>query len=94
MRNPPSDLPLRGGEMPAAVSQAPEGDGRAPGLPDLIRQREQFANDVVRLEAGLAQGAEESPGLYERLLRCRRISGKLENRIQLVQLQQNLHDRK
>ena len=56
----------------------------------MMRQRAEFARDVDRMEAALANGAEGSPGLYERLLRCRRISEKLENRIEVVRLQQRL----
>jgi len=95
MKNPPSDNPLRGGETLEGIPRADEADTHAPpsetrGVADLIRQREEFARDVTRLEAALARGAEGSPGLYERLLRSRRISEKLDNRIQLVRFQQRM----
>src|SRR4029453_5830436 len=94
MKTPPSEDPLRrrGGEpLEGPLSEPADAEAlqsETPGLADLIRQDEAFRRDVTRIEAALAQGAEGSPGLYEGLLRCRRISGKLENRIEIVRLQQ------
>jgi hypothetical protein len=86
---------VRGGDALEGIPHAHEADARfspseTSGLADLIRQREEFAHDVTRIEAVLAQGSEGTPGLYERLLRSRRISGKLDNRIQLVRFQQKM----
>lgn len=95
MAPPPDDPPRPSGGSPFERGLPEEADthalpGETPGLADLIRQEEAFRRDVTRIEAALAQGAEDSPGLYERLLRCRRISGKLENRIRVARLQQRM----
>ena len=95
MGPPRFDPPRRGGETNeegprADAADAHAGPGEPADLADLIRQREAFARDVSRIEAALARGTERRPGLYEQLLRSRRISAKLENRIELVRLQQKL----
>ena len=90
MKDPLEDPASRGPENSLGPSQEYEVEGDSPELPELIRQRTQFAHDVTRIEAALARNAEGGPELYESLLRLRRISGKLENRIELVRLQQKI----
>jgi hypothetical protein len=90
MKTPTRDGPGSGGETREGTPRVPEGDGHAPDLADLVRQREEFEHDVTRIEAALAREAQGSPALYERLLRSRRICSKLENRIEVVRLQQKL----
>lgn len=95
MGPPRFDPPRRGGETIEEGSRAESADahaalGEAADLADLIRQREAFARDVSRIEAVLARGTERRPALYEQLLRSRRISAKLENRIELVRLQRKI----
>ena len=96
MNTPPSGDPPRRSRGEALEGPlAEEVDARAlpsgaPGLAALVRQREAFTRDVTRIEAALAEGVEGGPGIYERLLRRRRISAKLENRIRVIRLQQNM----
>jgi len=95
MNTPPSDGLRRASETPEAMPQAHESrsddaPSETPGLARLIQLREEFARDVNRIEETLARGAVSSPGLYEQLLRSRRVSGKLDNRIELVRLQQEM----
>ena len=90
MKNRPSHPPQRDAGKGEALPSASDAEVEAPGLPALIRQRDAFAHDVTRIETALADGADGSTGLYERLLRCRRISGKLENQIEVARLQQKV----
>ena len=86
MKPPPDDRPFGATpDAPLAEREAADDEAR---LSALVAQREAFRRDVQRIEAALASGTDERFGLYERLLRCRRISGKLENRIRVVRLQQ------
>src|SRR5262245_52112949 len=91
MNASPPDEPRRPrGQAPEGAPRegAPAVEGDAPLLADLLRQWEALRRDVRRIEATLAQEPEIDAGLYERLLRCRRISGKPENRISVVHLEQ------
>ena len=83
-----SDSSLDGTLRPDAIDP----DDRARDDPDLeylIRLQEAFAGDATRFETAHARG-EGSSGLYERLLRVRRISLKLDNRIHVIRLQRRL----
>jgi hypothetical protein len=86
----PSDNPFRGDSHDGALAgEAAAFEGDQVDLAALVRQRDAFRGDVSRIEAALArETATVSPGLYELLLRYRRISDKLENRILFVRLRQ------
>src|SRR5262245_42099358 len=75
MKPPSDDRPL-GAPPDAPLAEGPEAFDDEAGLSALVAQREAFRRDVQRIEAALARGTDERFGLYERLLRCRRISGK------------------
>jgi hypothetical protein len=82
-----TDDRARSGRTAESSRRAGAADAGRPRLPDLIRQREEIARDVTRIEAAIARDGEDSSGLYEHLLRYRRISAKLANRIELVRLE-------
>jgi hypothetical protein len=85
MKSSPLDHPLRPGDRDV--------ESEASALSALVEQHESFERDVTGLEARLAQGADDGDSLlHERLLRCRRISRKLANRIQVARLQQALRN--